>query len=91
MLFTSAKGKRPHRVCGTWPPVQKQDGCNKMTCWRCGTYFCWMCGLALKAAGNPYQHFSDPKSSCFNKLFEGADEEEDPAADEDDHEFGEFL
>lgn len=70
--------------------IEKQDGCNKMTCWRCGTYFCWMCGEALKASGNPYQHFSDPKSSCFNKLFEGAEEEEDPA-DADDHEFGEFL
>uniref|UniRef100_G3MKP3 RBR-type E3 ubiquitin transferase n=1 Tax=Amblyomma maculatum TaxID=34609 RepID=G3MKP3_AMBMU len=67
--------------------IEKQDGCNKMTCWRCGTYFCWICLVALKASGNPYQHFSDPRSSCFNKLFEGAEE----LVDDDDHEFGEFL
>lgn len=67
--------------------IEKQDGCNKMTCWRCGTYFCWICMKALRASGNPYQHFSDPSSGCFNKLFEGAEE----IAEEDDHEFGEFL
>lgn len=74
--------KCPH--CGI--SIEKQDGCNKMTCWRCGTYFCWICLVALKASGNPYQHFSDPRSSCFNKLFEGAEELAD-----DDHELGEFL
>jgi hypothetical protein len=25
-------------------PIQKQSGCNKMTCSRCSTYFCWKCG-----------------------------------------------
>uniref|UniRef100_A0A1E1XD30 RBR-type E3 ubiquitin transferase n=1 Tax=Amblyomma aureolatum TaxID=187763 RepID=A0A1E1XD30_9ACAR len=74
--------KCPH--CGI--SIEKQDGCNKMTCWRCGTYFCWICLVSLKASGNPYQHFSDPRSSCFNKLFEGAEELAD-----DDHELGEFL
>lgn len=67
--------------------IEKQDGCNKMTCWRCGTYFCWICMKALRSSGNPYQHFSDPSSGCFNKLFEGAEE----IVEEDDHEFGEFL
>lgn len=75
--------KCPH--CGI--SIEKQDGCNKMTCWRCGTYFCWVCMVALKAYGNPYQHFSDPRSGCFNKLFEGAEE----IADEDNLEFGQFL
>ncbi|KAL3211986.1 hypothetical protein MRX96_008242 [Rhipicephalus microplus] len=67
--------------------LSSKDGCNKMTCWRCGTYFCWICMKALRSSGNPYQHFSDPSSGCFNKLFEGAEE----IVEEDDHEFGEFL
>ncbi|EEC05346.1 RING finger protein, putative, partial [Ixodes scapularis] len=68
--------------------IEKQDGCNKMTCWRCGTYFCWLCAVPLKSATNPYQHFSDPNSPCFNKLFEGIQGAEDF---DDNHELGEFL
>ncbi|KAL1447610.1 hypothetical protein MTO96_028421 [Rhipicephalus appendiculatus] len=80
--------KCPH--CGI--STEKLDGCNKMTCWRCGAHFCWICGVALKTSLNPYDHFSDPASACFNKLFEGADEIVDgDVAAEDDHEFGEFL
>lgn len=59
-----------------------------MTCWRCGTYFCWLCAVPLKSATNPYQHFSDPNSPCFNKLFEGIQGAEDF---DDNHELGEFL
>lgn len=76
--------KCPH--CGI--SIEKEDGCNKMTCWRCGTYFCWLCLLTLKSSTNPYQHFSDAKSPCFNKLFEGLEGAEDM---DDNHEMGEFL
>lgn len=72
--------------CGV--AIEKQDGCNKMTCWRCNTYFCWLCAVPLKSTTNPYQHFSDPNSPCFNKLFEGVQGVDDY---EDNYELGEFL
>lgn len=73
--------------------TEKLDGCNKMTCSRCGVHFCWICGASIKtSSSNPYDHFSDPTSACFNKLFEGADEIiPGDVAGADDHEFGEFL
>ncbi|CAF0939556.1 unnamed protein product [Adineta ricciae] len=52
--------------------VDKLEGCNKMTCLKCRCYFCWNCLHELSKT-NPYGHFHDPASKCFNKLFEGAD------------------
>uniref|UniRef100_A0A8I3WBN9 RBR-type E3 ubiquitin transferase n=1 Tax=Callithrix jacchus TaxID=9483 RepID=A0A8I3WBN9_CALJA len=52
--------------CGT--PIEKLDGCNKMTCTGCMQYFCWICMGSLSRA-NPYKHFNDPASPCFNRLF----------------------
>ncbi|XP_064481430.1 E3 ubiquitin-protein ligase RNF14-like [Ornithodoros turicata] len=68
--------------------IEKQDGCNKMTCWRCGTHFCWLCVTTLKSISNPYQHFNDPASPCFNKLFHGVEGLEEI---DDVHDIGEFL
>lgn len=45
---------------------QKLDGCNKMTCTGCMQYFCWICMGSLSRA-NPYKHFTDPASPCFNR------------------------
>lgn len=45
---------------------QKLDGCNKMTCTGCMQYFCWLCMGSLSRA-NPYRHFNDPSSPCFNR------------------------
>lgn len=45
---------------------QKLDGCNKMTCTGCMQYFCWICMGSLSRA-NPYKHFTDPASLCFNR------------------------
>ncbi|XP_040261799.1 E3 ubiquitin-protein ligase RNF14-like isoform X1 [Bufo bufo] len=50
--------------CGTH--IQKIDGCNKMTCTGCKQYFCWICMSSL-SRGNPYLHFNDPASECFNQ------------------------
>ena len=61
--------------------IQKIDGCNKMTCLKCRTYFCWLC-MANLPRSNPYQHFNSPGSGCFNRLFEGIDVDEDE--DDDD-------
>ena len=61
---------------------QKIDGCNKMTCMKCRTYFCWLCNELLSKA-NPYAHYNSKNTNCFNRLFEGVvtdnwqDEEDD--------------
>ncbi|XP_064834814.1 E3 ubiquitin-protein ligase RNF14-like [Oncorhynchus masou masou] len=69
--------------CGT--NIQKVDGCNKMTCTSCKQYFCWLC-LGQLTRVNPYSHFNNPSSPCFNQLFQGVDIEEDDAfwSDEED-------
>lgn len=70
--------------CGT--NIQKVDGCNKMTCTSCKQYFCWLC-LGVLSRANPYSHFNNPHSPCFNQLFHGVDldDEEDAFwSDEED-------
>ncbi|XP_017276852.1 E3 ubiquitin-protein ligase RNF14 [Kryptolebias marmoratus] len=68
--------------CGT--NIQKVDGCNKMTCTSCKQYFCWLCLGALSKV-NPYSHFNDPNSPCYNRLFLGVDVDEDDFwSDEED-------
>jgi len=53
-------------------PIEKNEGCNKITCWRCSTNFCWLCGDKLPQA-NPYTHFNIMGNGCFGALFEGVD------------------
>ncbi|KAL8838716.1 MAG: hypothetical protein Q9170_002018 [Blastenia crenularia] len=48
---------------------QKTHGCNHMICFKCSTHFCYLCSSWLDA-GNPYQHFNNPKKSCFMRLWE---------------------
>ncbi|KAM3600698.1 uncharacterized protein V6R79_000967 [Siganus canaliculatus] len=66
--------------CGT--NIQKVDGCNKMTCTSCKQYFCWLC-LGQLSRVNPYSHFNNPNSPCYNQLFQGV-ELEDYWSDEED-------
>ena len=66
-LRTNSK-QCPH--CSTH--IEKVDGCNKMTCTKCRTFFCWLCGAHL-AKNNPYGHFNTPGGGCFNQLFQGVD------------------
>ncbi|KAG7234242.1 hypothetical protein INR49_005467 [Caranx melampygus] len=63
----------------------KVDGCNKMTCTSCKQYFCWLC-LGLLSRVNPYSHFNNPHSPCYNQLFHGVDLDEEDAfwSDEED-------
>ncbi|XP_005727831.1 E3 ubiquitin-protein ligase RNF14 isoform X2 [Pundamilia nyererei] len=70
--------------CGT--NIQKVDGCNKMTCTSCKQYFCWLC-LGVLSKVNPYSHFNNPHSPCYNQLFLGVDPDDDDDAfwsDEED-------
>ncbi|KAJ8297615.1 hypothetical protein KUTeg_024146 [Tegillarca granosa] len=55
--------------------IQKIDGCNKMTCMKCRTYFCWLCNQILSKS-NPYSHYNTKNADCFNRLFEGIDDDE---------------
>ncbi|XP_072231333.1 E3 ubiquitin-protein ligase RNF14 isoform X2 [Leuresthes tenuis] len=68
--------------CGT--NIQKVDGCNKMTCTSCKQYFCWLC-LGILSKVNPYSHFNNPQSPCYNQLFHGVDVDDDDFwSDEED-------
>ncbi|KAF9451772.1 RWD-domain-containing protein [Macrolepiota fuliginosa MF-IS2] len=49
--------------------VEKNLGCNHMTCWKCGQHFCYRCGTKLQPA-DPYRHFSTPGQPCYYKLFD---------------------
>merc|ERR1712083_817996 len=51
-------------------PIEKNEGCNKITCWRCNTNFCWLCGSRLPQT-NPYTHFNIEGGKCFGALFHG--------------------
>lgn len=62
-------------------PIQKALGCNKMYCAKCGNYFCWIC-MKIINKHNPYSHFNDPESPCFNKLFQGNREDDQDQQDD---------
>jgi len=42
-------------------PFIKSDGCNKMTCPKCGNLQCYLCGVDVTA---DYAHFNAPNSKC---------------------------
>ncbi|KAF8895056.1 RWD domain-containing protein [Gymnopilus junonius] len=52
--------------------VEKNMGCNHMTCWKCSQHFCYRCGVKLNP-DQPYTHFSQPGQGCFSKLFDVTD------------------
>lgn len=60
--------------------IEKNDGCNKMICRKCSANFCWMC-LTRLSPMNPYVHYQDRKSRCFNLLFQGVYEQAEPDVD----------
>ncbi|CAL5868573.1 uncharacterized protein PFLUO_LOCUS2800 [Penicillium psychrofluorescens] len=66
-LYTS-----PCPTCSV--PCQKRMGCNHMRCFQCDTHFCYLCSSWL-SADNPYRHFNDLDSGCYNRLWdlEGGD------------------
>ncbi|CAL2036263.1 unnamed protein product [Caenorhabditis brenneri] len=60
--------------------IEKNDGCHKMHCTKCDTYFCWLCGDAL-SKWNPYAHFR--QGACEGRLFEGVLDEEEQQGEEE--------
>jgi len=57
-------------------PVEKTMGCNHMTCPKCSEHFCYRCGDTLYK-GNPYEHFNIRGISCYRKLFDFKQEDEE--------------
>jgi len=47
-IFTTC---RPCPKCKMF--IEKNSGCNKMTCTNCGGYMCWLCGKSISG----YEHF----------------------------------
>ena len=41
-----------------------------MTCTKCHAFFCWLCEKII-SRNNPYGHFNNPVSECYNQLFQG--------------------
>ena len=56
-----------------------------MTCWKCNAFFCWKCRKELSHE-DPYFHYRNPRSECFNKLYHGLLLEEE----DNEEEFEEF-
>lgn len=50
--------------------VQRSEGCNRMKCMICTTYFCYLCGDNLPMESG-YEHFKEKYSPCYGRLFEG--------------------
>ncbi|KAK5056654.1 hypothetical protein LTR84_012186 [Exophiala bonariae] len=48
--------------------AQKTLGCNHMICGNCKTHFCYLCSSYL-LADNPYRHFNDVNSPCYQRLW----------------------
>ncbi|KAK6461487.1 hypothetical protein DFJ63DRAFT_183808 [Scheffersomyces coipomensis] len=72
--FKKESGVMACPVCDT--VVERIDGCNKITCYKCNTSFCYLCGEKISG----YSHFNDAGSDCAGKLFHGA-----PGHDDDDN------
>ena len=60
---------------------QKVDGCNKMVCYKCHSFFCWLC-LTILPKHNPYDHFKDESVRCYGRLNVGAINDEEDNNDE---------
>ena len=44
--------------------IQKNGGCNKMTCYKCKKKFCWICSKDISNLADPYTHFRGSNNPC---------------------------
>lgn len=49
--------------------ISKIEGCNKMKCRHCQSFFCWLCNEQIYG----YEHFNRVDSACYGLLFEGVE------------------
>jgi hypothetical protein len=62
----------PCPTCTT--PIEKDSGCNHMTCPKCKKHFCWTC---KKTLGDNYQkHFTDALGNDGRLAYESQSREE---------------
>ena len=54
VMSTANDGKTIQRCPRCKAPIEKNGGCNHMTC-KCGAHFCWLCNA--DTTSNPYEHF----------------------------------
>jgi E3 ubiquitin-protein ligase RNF14 len=74
-ISAEEKASQEYMRCHTSPcptcsaPCQKTHGCNHLICPTCETHFCYLCSSWLDER-NPYQHFNEAKSGCYQRLWE---------------------
>ena len=44
--------------------IEKNDGCNRITCIACSTQFCWLCNEILDPDNYMESHYNHPQSIC---------------------------
>nr|XP_020509087.1 E3 ubiquitin-protein ligase RNF14-like [Labrus bergylta] len=66
LLFTLEEGLSEQWICGNskncphcFCKIEKQGGCNMMTCSQCGQRFCWVCLARLQSIGSHYSESPD--------------------------------
>jgi hypothetical protein len=59
-LVQKTSKRCPNAVCGWW--IEKNDGCDHMTCARCKFEFCWLCCAAFEPIRRKGNRFH--KSEC---------------------------
>ncbi|KAM4039120.1 E3 ubiquitin-protein ligase RNF14-like [Anomaloglossus baeobatrachus] len=64
--------------------IEKNGGCNRMSCSKCYTPFCWLC-LTILAPDIEYKHFQDP-AECLRRLQEREKEKEKVKEGEEEEE-----
>ena len=67
--FIDQKGPKIKKCAFCGEAVEKNDGCNHMTCICCKYQFCWLCSEPYKS-----DHYSNKRSCCFGLQFAKGDD-----------------